>query len=86
MTIVRDLIAKRLVALNMPTPIIPKEEIRMFSPSSATLRVAFEQYLEESIKGGMITEKWLIDFKAGKLSLDDALALKVIIDQRGKKG
>ena len=40
----------------------------------------------EAIADGMITEIWLIDFKAGKLSLDDALALKVIIDQRRKKG
>ena len=86
MTSVRDAIAKRLVALNTTIPVRPKEEIRMFNPSSTTLKVAFEQYLEESVKGGMITEKWLIDFKAGKLSLDDALALKVIIDQRGKKG
>jgi len=47
-----------------------------------TLKVAYEQYLSDAVKEGMISDKWLMDFKAGKLSLDDALALKVIIDQR----
>ena len=84
MTSVRDAIAKRLAALNTTAPTGPKEGIRMFNPSSATLKVAFEQYLVKAIQDGMITDKWLLDFKAGKLSLDDALALKVIIDQRGK--
>ena len=54
----------------------------MFNPSSATLKVAYEQYLSDAVKEGLISDKWLTDCKAGKLSLDDALALKVIIDQR----
>ena len=79
-TTVRNAIAKRLEELNTSTP--PKEEIRMFKPSSATLKVAYELYLSAAIKEGLISDKWLTDYKDGKLSLDDALALKVIIDQR----
>lgn len=67
------------------TPAPPKEEvIRMFKPSSATLKAGYEQLLTGAIKDGTITAKWLTEFKAGKLSLDDALALKVIVDQRKK--
>ncbi|WP_412177809.1 N-acetylmuramoyl-L-alanine amidase family protein [Sporosarcina sp. YIM B06819] len=83
---VRNAIAKRLAELNTNKPISPKEDVRMFNPSSTTLKAAFEQYLAEAVKEGVMTDKWLTDFKAGKLSLDDALALKVIIDQRLKKG
>lgn len=83
-TAVRNAIAIRLDELNAPKPIPPKEDVRMFNPSSATLKVAFEQYLTEAIKEGLISDKWLTDFKSGKLYLDDALALKVIIDQRNK--
>lgn len=82
MPIVRNAIAKRLAELNTTTP--PKEDVRMFNPSSATLRVAYEQFLSDAITEGLISDKWLVDYKAGKLSLDDALALKVIIDQRRK--
>ncbi|MEK4404384.1 hypothetical protein MKZ26_08020 [Sporosarcina sp. FSL K6-6792] len=56
----------------------------MFKPSSATLKAAYEKLLTGAIKDGAITAKWLTDFKADKLSLDDALALKVIVDQRKK--
>ncbi len=77
---VNDRIATRLMQLNKP-----KEDVRMFNPSSATLKAAFEQYLSGAIKEGLITDKWLLDFKAGKLSIDDALSLKVIIDQRKQK-
>lgn len=79
---VKNRIAAKLKELNNPTP--PKEEIRMFKPSSATLKTAYEQFLSSAIKDGTIAAKWLADFKANKLSLDDALALKVIIDQRKK--
>lgn len=79
-TTVRNAIAKRLTELNTPTP--PKEDIRMFNPSSATLKDAYEQFLLDAIKEGLISDKWLTACKEGKLSLDDALALKVIIDQR----
>lgn len=84
MTVVRDAIARRLTELNTSQPIPPKEGLRMFSPSSATLKDAFEQYLLDAVTEGVMTDKWLKDFKAGKLSMDDALALKVIIDQRRK--
>ncbi|WP_342509044.1 N-acetylmuramoyl-L-alanine amidase [Sporosarcina sp. FSL K6-2383] len=86
MNSVHNAIEKRLTELNTNTSIGSKEGIRMFSPSSATLKIAFEQYLADAVKDGLLTEKWLTDFKEGKLSLDDALALKVIVDQRGKKG
>ncbi len=73
--------------VNPAEPIVkPKEgETRMFNPSSITLKTAYEQFLMDAIKEGLIVDKWLLDFKADKLSLDDALALKVIVDQRGKK-
>lgn len=71
------------IAHDIPTP--PKKEvIRMFKPSSATLKSAYEQFLSSAIKDGTIAAKWLTEFKANKLSLDDALALKVIVDQRKK--
>lgn len=80
---VKDRIAAKLKELNNPAP--PKGEvIRMFKPSSATLKTAFEQFLTGAIKDGTIAAKWLTDFKADKLPLDDALALKVIVDQRKK--
>lgn len=80
---VKDRIVAKLKELNNPAP--PKEEvIRMFKPSSATLKAAYEQFLTDAIKDGTIAAKWLTDFKANKLSLDDALALKVIVDQRKK--
>ena len=56
----------------------------MFEPSSATLKAAYEQFLSDAVKDGTIGGKWLTDFRADKLSLDDALALKVIVDQRRK--
>lgn len=79
---VKNRIVAKLKEINNPAP--PKEEIRMFKPSSATLKTAYEQFLSSAIKDGTIAAKWLTEFKAGKLSLDDALALKVIIDQRKK--
>ena len=82
MTTVRNAIAKRLAELNTPTS--PKEDVRMFNPSSAALKVAYEQFLSDALKEGVISDKWLNDFKVGKLSLDDALALKVIVDLRRK--
>ena len=61
----------------------PKKEVaRMFKPSSPTLTDAYANFLQDAIKGGRLTEKWLADYKAGKLSLDDALALFVIDSQR----
>lgn len=57
---------------------------RMFKPTSATLNDAYAKFLQDAIKGGHLNAKWLADFKAGKLSLDDALALYVIDSQRRK--
>lgn len=52
----------------------------MFNSRTATLKAVFGQFLSNAGKDGMITDKWRTDFNAGKLSLDDALALKVILD------
>lgn len=84
--LVKMRIATRLVELNSSQILntSTKGEVRMFTPSSATLKNAFEQFLSDAVKDGKIIEKWLTDFQAGKLSLDDALALKVIIDQRSE--
>lgn len=57
---------------------------RMFKPTSATLNDAYAKFLQDAIKGGHLNAKWLAEFKAGKLSLDDALALYVIESQRHK--
>lgn len=59
-----------------------KEDVSMFKPSSATLNDAYKQFLQDAIKAGNLNAKWLADFKAGKLTLDDALALYVIVGQR----
>ncbi|MBO0602767.1 M23 family metallopeptidase [Sporosarcina sp. E16_3] len=71
---------------SIPVPSKPKpaEVIRMFNPSSATLKDAYTRFLADAIKAGHLSQKWADDFKAGKLSLDDALALKVIVDDRKK--
>lgn len=66
----------------VPAPIKPKEVVRMFKPSSPTLTAAYTQFLQDAIKSGHLNAKWLADFKAGKLSLDDALALYVTVGQR----
>lgn len=58
--------------------------VRMFNPTSATLSDAYAKFLQDAIKGGHLNAKWLAEFKAGKLSLDDALALFVIESQRKK--
>lgn len=60
-------------------------EIRMFSPSSATLKKAVEDDFKQAVKDKLIDNKWLVQLQQGKLSLDDAFALRVIIEQRRSK-
>lgn len=72
---------------NKPTitpPQTQKEKIRMFNPSSATLKQAVEKDLAQAIADKIIDGKWLVELKEGKLTLDDAFALRVIIEQRRK--
>ena len=71
---------REIFAMDQPE----KEEVRMFNPSSATLKNEFEQFLTDAVKKGTISDKWLKGYNAGKLTLDDALALKVTVDQRSK--
>lgn len=59
-----------------------KGEIRMFNPSNNALRKAFQDDLESAVKDKIVEAKWLNDLKQNKLSLDDAFALRVIIEQR----
>lgn len=63
----------------------PKETIRIFNPSSNTLKQAVESEFAQAVKDKLIDNKWLVQFQQGKLSLDDALALRIIIEQRKNK-
>lgn len=62
-----------------------KEEIRMLNPSSATLKGAVKTFLRNAVSDGHISQKWYDDFEAGKLSLDDAFAIKLTVEQLTKK-
>lgn len=76
---------KYLGEIVIPAPVTQlKSEggVRMFKPGSKTLNDEFTKFLQDAIKGGHLNAKWLADFKAGKLSLDDALALKIVVDAR----
>lgn len=81
---VRSRIADRLAQLKRPQPDDNKEVTRMFNPSSGTLKSEYVTFLKQAVKDGHLSAKWLTDFNAGKLSLDDALALKVTVDNRKK--
>ena len=62
-----------------------KEETRMFNPSSPTLKKAVVDKIESATKAKVLSDgKWLLQAKAGTLSLDDALALWVHIDNAKK--
>lgn len=62
-----------------------KEETRMFKPSSPTLKKSVIDKIEVATKAKLLNDgKWLAQAKAGTLSLDDALALSVHIDNAKK--
>lgn len=63
----------------------PQGGVRMFNPSSNTLKTAVETEFAQAVKDRIIDNKWLIQLQQGKLTLDDAFALKLIIEQRRKK-
>lgn len=65
-----------------PQTPIKKEEIRMFDPTSKTLKDSVINYLDNATHDKLINEKWLKQAKQGKLKLDDLLALKVEIEDR----
>lgn len=69
---------------NPPTPNNPQGGIRMFNPTSPTLKQAVEKDFAQAVKDKIIDNKWLVQLQQGKLSLDDAFALRVIIEQRKK--
>ena len=79
----RNVVAEKLEELSAPTP--SKDWTHLFNPSLTTLKTTYEQFLSNGIKEGTIAVKWIEDFRAAKLSLDDAFALKVIEGQREKK-
>ena len=63
-----------------------KEEIRLFNPSSPTLKKSVIDKIEEATKDKVLKDgKWLAQAKSGALSLDDALALSVHIDNAVNK-
>lgn len=62
-----------------------KESVRMFNPSSNTLKNEFVAMLEKANKDGIISDKtWITKVKNGELSLDDAIALIAAIHNRSK--
>lgn len=64
---------------------IKKEATRMLNPSSSTLQGAVKTFLRDAVSNGHITQKWYDDYESGKLSLDDAFAIKLVVEQRSKK-
>ncbi|MEK4715321.1 M15 family metallopeptidase [Sporosarcina sp. FSL K6-5500] len=69
--------------LTTQTP-IKKEEIRMFNPTSKTLKDSVINLLDNAVHEKIIDGKWLKQAKQGKLKLDDLVALKVEIESRRK--
>lgn len=70
---------------NVKAASVEKESARMFKPSTRTLAGSVETFLREAVKDGHITQKWADDFDKGELSLDDAFALKLTVEQRSNK-
>ena len=78
------------------TPLVPKEpipnetiskgDVKMFQPSTITLKNEFILMLENAIREGIISDStWVTKAKNGELPLDDALALVAIILSRGRQ-
>lgn len=66
-----------------PTP--KKEETRMFKPTSPTLEKSFVEKIEAATKKGVLKDsKWAAQARAGKLKIDDAVALSSYIDSKNK--
>jgi len=59
-----------------------KEVIRMFDPTSKTLKDSVINFLDNATNDKVIDGKWLKQAKQGKLKLDDLLALQVEIEDR----
>lgn len=89
----RGAIARKLAELNVP-PVVekvkgvsktetPKEDIRMFNPSTDTLNNEMYKTLIKAHKDGILTsEQWAQKAKDGTLTLDDAVALTATIVRR----
>lgn len=58
-----------------------KEEIYL-KPTGDTLKNVVKDWLESAVRRGYINEKWLKQYQDGKLTLSDAFALKILIDER----
>ena len=62
-----------------------EESVRMFNPTSSTINNEFIEILEKAVEDKIITDKsWITKAKAGKLPLDDAVALTALINNRRK--
>ena len=60
--------------------------VRMFGPSTNTLKNEFISMLENAIRDGIISDNtWVIKAKSGELTLDDAVALVATILSRGRQ-
>lgn len=92
-TAFRDSITRRLAELNYVAPPkaevksatteVPKEELRMFKPTTDTLNNEMYKTLVKAHKDGILTsEQWAQKAKDGTLTLDDAVALTATIVRR----
>ena len=76
-----DSFKSRVKAALDPAPVKPEGGVCMFKPNSPTLTAGFTKYLEGAVADKSLSSgEWLAKFKARELPLDDALALKVYID------
>lgn len=66
-----------------PKPTPPKEEIRMYRPSTQTFKNEMNEMLNEAHAQGILNNnEWYELSKSGKLSLDDAVGLQAAIIRR----
>ena len=62
-----------------------KESVRMFQPSSNTLKNEMLSFLEKAQQSGILSSKdWTTKLRKGELSLDDALCLMATVHNRSK--
>ena len=62
-----------------------KESVRMFKPSTNTLKNEMLSFLERAQQDGILSSKdWTTKLRKGELSLDDALCLMATIHNRSK--
>lgn len=56
----------------------------IMDPDSPTLRDFVDDWLQTAIDRGLIEEKWIKEYRNKRLSISNALALKILIDEQQK--